>query len=558
MEVSHEYIKLRKNFGRQPKFVDSLPDVFEEYLPDGGRDSDYVERNPATVNIQCVASMSEHEVNTETVEYSKTGINHIEGGWPKDVDPSEPEQTIRFRKKIEKDEDYIKSIKSLSDTLEKCVKQNNAIDVFEEYFSGAYADHSSEPPSAKTLTVFRDPQDIKRTASSISWSFEKTKKVAVSYCNLEFQKSPEGMSAKSYIWDISNPNTPDMEIIPPSPLVSIEYNPKDTHVILGGSYNGLLSFWDSRKGSNAVDTSPIEKSHRDPIYSVAWLNSKTGTECSSVSTDGQLCFWDTRKLGEPTEVITLDPKGDSAPFGGTALEYNVAAGSSKFLVGTEQGSVVLCNRKGKTKADKVGTQYTGHHGPVYAVKRHPFQPKAFLTIGDWTARVWFEDLKTPIMTTKYHDSYLTDGCWSPTRPGVFFTAKQDGSVDIWDYFYKQNDPVYTIQVLDCAIQSLSIDRDGKLLAVGGVDGSVTLYELSEGLIAIQQNEKQSVNAMFDREQKREKNLETRAKELRAKSKKRDNTNKKEDNKADVNDEVLKGVEEEFFEAVSKGEEAASE
>lgn len=57
--------------------------------------------------------------------------------------------------KIEKDEDYIRSIKNLNDTLEKCVKQNNAIDVFEEYFCGSYADHSSEPPSAKTLTVFR-------------------------------------------------------------------------------------------------------------------------------------------------------------------------------------------------------------------------------------------------------------------------------------------------------------------------------------------------------------------------------------------------------------------
>eukprot|EP00960_Hanusia_phi_P057993 763736-Hanusia_phi.AAC.2 len=30
------------------------------------------------------------------------------------------------------------------------------------------------------------------------------------------------------------------------------------------------------------------------------------------------------------------------------------------------------------------------------------------------------------MTTKYHASYLTDGCWSPTRPGVFFTTKMDG------------------------------------------------------------------------------------------------------------------------------------
>ena len=58
---------------------------------------------------------------------------------------------------------------------------------------------------------------------------------------------------------------------------------------------------------------------------------------------------------------------------------------------------------------------TGHHGPVYGLVRNPFYPKYFLSIGDWTARIWNEDLKTPIMTSKYHSSYLTGGRWSPTR-----------------------------------------------------------------------------------------------------------------------------------------------
>jgi len=34
-------------------------------------------------------------------------MNHTEGGWPKDINPAEVEQTIRYRKKIEKDEAYI-------------------------------------------------------------------------------------------------------------------------------------------------------------------------------------------------------------------------------------------------------------------------------------------------------------------------------------------------------------------------------------------------------------------------------------------------------------------
>ena len=44
-------------------------------------------------------------------------------------------------------------------------------------------------------------------------------------------------------------------------------------------------------------------------------------------------------------------------------------------------------------------------------------------------------------------SYMTDGCWSPVRPAVFFTTKMDGTLDVWDYLFKQNDPTLSIQVI---------------------------------------------------------------------------------------------------------------
>ena len=40
-------------------------------------------------------------------------MNHTEGGWPKDINPAEVEQTIRFRKKVEKDEGYISVVTKL-------------------------------------------------------------------------------------------------------------------------------------------------------------------------------------------------------------------------------------------------------------------------------------------------------------------------------------------------------------------------------------------------------------------------------------------------------------
>lgn len=53
------------------------------------------------------------QVNTIRYEMENRGMNHSEGGWPKDINPAEVEQTIRFRKKMEKDEVYIQTIMRL-------------------------------------------------------------------------------------------------------------------------------------------------------------------------------------------------------------------------------------------------------------------------------------------------------------------------------------------------------------------------------------------------------------------------------------------------------------
>ena len=51
------------------------------------------------------------------------------------------------------------------------------------------------------------------------------------------------------------------------------------------------------------------------MYDFAWLQSKTGTECMSVSTDGSVLWWDIRKLGEPTESLVLKERGSETVLG---------------------------------------------------------------------------------------------------------------------------------------------------------------------------------------------------------------------------------------------------
>lgn len=71
-------------------------------------------------------------------------------------------------------------------------------------------------------------------------------------------------------------------------ILTLEYNPKDNNILVGGLMTGQVSCWDIRRGLEAVDISSIESSHRDPCDKTLWINSKTGTEFFSASKDGQV------------------------------------------------------------------------------------------------------------------------------------------------------------------------------------------------------------------------------------------------------------------------------
>lgn len=144
MEIYHQYVKLRRQFGRWPRVADEHAEMIADVRPNEEHAAAYVERSPVTTCAQVIPDMSEHEANTNEVLYSKHNINHEEGGWPKDVDYTEAEHTIRFRKKVEKDEDYIKTVVRLGTRTEARVMQNNAIDIYRQYFTSDSTDIVAE------------------------------------------------------------------------------------------------------------------------------------------------------------------------------------------------------------------------------------------------------------------------------------------------------------------------------------------------------------------------------------------------------------------------------
>mmetsp|Transcript_24958 Transcript_24958/g.38607 ORF Transcript_24958/g.38607 Transcript_24958/m.38607 type:complete len:580 (+) Transcript_24958:245-1984(+) len=566
MEVAYQYTKLRSEFGKQLNLSDGETQVLDSILSTKAYDNDYIKRNPVVTGVDTTPHISESEVNTDRVITKNASMRHSEGGWPKDVDFTEQGDVTRYRKRVEKDIEFQNAIKILGSIVEKCMRQNSTVDIYEELFDGIDTEHSSEPPSAKGLAVFRDPSPVKRTATSINWHPDGSGKLAVSYSILNFQDERFfdcQMPTSSYIWDINNPNDPDIELLPSSPLCCLRFNPKSSDTLVGGSYNGLLTYYDLRKPNAPTGqciphaTSVIEKSHHDPVYEVFWISSKTGHQCASLSTDGQMMWWDTRNLGEPTDVINLIPdvKEKDVTLGGCSLEYNTEAGPTKYMIGSEQGVVASINLRNRKMNNGLSTYDNGtgkHHGPIYSIQRNPTHTKFFLTIGDWTARIWAEDIKTPIITSKYHSSYLTSGCWSPTRPGVFFVTRMDGVVDVWDYYFRQNEVAYTHKIGDVALSSIAVHPGGKLIAVGDVSGTVSLLEVCDSLAIPQPNEKGAISAMFERETKREKNLEARAREVKREKaleeeRKKKEASEKEDGQTDEKmEELLKKIDADFL------------
>ena len=127
------------------------------------------------------------------------------------------------------------------------------------------------------------------------------------------------------------------------------------------------------------------------------------------------------------------------------------------------------------------------------------------------------------MRTRYHPSYLTDGCWAPKRSGLFFVTRRDGWLDIWDYLYRQNEVAFSHKVSDYGLTCVKLNvvtgsdnigvtpkGQGKYAAIGDMNGTITLLELCPSLYEPQlhMNERSVIESIFSREKEKEKKLRT--------------------------------------------------
>lgn len=199
--MEYQYQRERRNFGKQYQFKDKNELLFS-VTTDRDLNREYILRDPVTNGTQYSKQMALSEINTERATFESHGINHTEGGWPKDISLQDPEQTTRYRRKIEKDELFISQIMNLTKPMEHCIYQNNAINIYEKFFADLEPAPLIDPCSSRTVNVYRDPSNYKRPITHLSWSPDGGTKLAISYCNKIFQGDKSNLSNNSYIWEV--------------------------------------------------------------------------------------------------------------------------------------------------------------------------------------------------------------------------------------------------------------------------------------------------------------------------------------------------------------------
>lgn len=491
---SYHYTKERRNFGRQ-FFLTDRYFCLANYPSDKGQFSEYIRRNPITVSTQLSVSQSGQEANTENKTLESIGICHKEGGWPKDVNIADEEQVARYRKRIEREDQYEIQLRRILVPTLAAMNQNSAVNVHEDYFKVETQTSERKSTSTKTIFHFSDPAESYRSASNINFSPNGADMV-VAYADMTYPFDRKS-STSSYIWNIEYSQNPKLELVPISavPLTQLQYNGRDEFIVAGGLSSGCVCVYDTRIGGKAQGESQMEFSHQEPVSSLQWIQSKTNTAFFTGSCDGHVMWWDIRSLKQPSDLVQCGS-------GCTILEFNYSMPMS-FLVGTDDGLLWYGNRRGATIEERLPFKNQCHEWGIRSIERNPIAEKNILTVSGFELKIWSEDVReSPLYFRAVDDIPFTCGAWNPKRGSLLLLGRADGGLSLCDLLADQKNNIESIRPHNTPMNDIRCHANGKLFACSYASGDVFLLEFPEHLTTITREERGSMSEMFEREMNR--------------------------------------------------------
>ena len=156
-----------------------------------------------------------------------------------------------------------------------------------------------------------------------------------------------------------------------------------------------------------------------------------------------------------------------------------------------------------------------HSRPATVLQKSPVFPDLVLSVGDWCFQLWKLDDPRPIFASPQSSVSLTTGCWSPTRPGMLYMARSDGSVDVWDLTDSSYRPSAQLMVAPTRITSIKFlpptaATKQQLLAVGDKAGNLHVFDVPRNLWRPAANEKAAMASFVEGEVERVHYIDKRA------------------------------------------------
>eukprot|EP00055_Hartaetosiga_balthica_P012137 m.58031 g.58031 ORF g.58031 m.58031 type:complete len:836 (-) comp7849_c0_seq1:4180-6687(-) len=385
--------------------------------------------------------------------------------------------------------------------------------------------------------------------------------------------------SQALVWSLSDPVMPKISLLAPDDILSIAFCPTNPSYVAGGLRNGQVVFWDLGKASEVIKPtfdsstktdivvsnlvpmvkSSIETGHRSGVTFLQWLPAKfdvdesgrvqgdgKGSNCFQFITcaaDGLALVWDIRPSEEDANFKNLDlswgphlqifltMEGSGVVLARSLCLFqtqsNLASNrggeemNARLLVVTEAGKLVYISMErpksdgGKMSVQKPTAVIPVHGGEALEVKRSPFMPELFLTIGGPTMILWHEKCTQPLMSYTYSNASRPISIeWSLQRPCVWFIGRHDGNIDTWDITDSSYHPTLSntisspTQITQMMAAELSQPwNQGVLtmLCAGDSSGTVHIVELPSTLVNPSENEEQHLHHFVEREIQRVKN-----------------------------------------------------
>ncbi|XP_043648161.1 dynein axonemal intermediate chain 3 [Drosophila teissieri] len=121
-----------------------------------------------------------------------------------------------------------------------------------------------------------------------------------------------------------------------------------------------------------------------------------------------------------------------------------------------------------------------HDGPVVMVKKNPFYPELFASIGRTILAIWKEDYNYSPIFWRRRACDLTAVAWSETRPAVLYLTRIDGILEAWDILARDDDACLTEILGGGIITGITEHRPSlpyKILGIGDYNSSIRMVKL---------------------------------------------------------------------------------